>query len=153
MTLTVPPTTPGMQTLACTAVPAIASAELPSPNQVIGAGSPGVGQTSESPARDYLPLVRCLVLSLCVAKRCVEQLLESKRDLSHFEGGLHPFPGKYRRLHRCRSNHPRSLRHERISLNSRILGLSRSKVMLTVQFRLRCCSDQMVTAEGARLAV
>jgi len=84
MTRTVPPTTPDMQTLAYTSVPEIASAEVSSPNQVIGAGSPGVGQTSESPSRDYRPLVWCLVLSLRVAKRCVERLLESKRDRLHF---------------------------------------------------------------------
>ena len=63
MVLTIPPTPPAMQTLACTAVPEIASAQVSSPNQVIKAGSPGVGQRSESPARDYSPLVCCLVLS------------------------------------------------------------------------------------------
>ena len=94
MTRTVPPTTPDMQTLAYTSVPEIAGAELSSPNQVIGAGSPGVGQTSESPARDYCPLVWCLILPLRVAKRCVERLLESKRYRLHLSGRGLPFSWK-----------------------------------------------------------
>jgi len=94
MTRTVPPNTPDMQTLAYTFVPEIASAEVSSPNQVIGADSPGVGQTSESPARDYRPLVWCLVLCLRAAKRCVGRLLESNRDRLHHQGRGSPFPWK-----------------------------------------------------------
>ena len=71
-----------MQTLACTAVPEIASAQVSSPNQVIEAGSPGVGQRSESPARDYSPLVCCLVLSSVCGEEMRRKFLESKRDLS-----------------------------------------------------------------------
>jgi len=52
MTPTDPPNTPHMQKISCTSVPEIASAEVQSLNQVVGAGWPGVGQTSESPTRD-----------------------------------------------------------------------------------------------------
>jgi len=73
MTCRIPPNTPDMQILACTSVPEIASAEVLSLNQVIGAGWPGVGQTSESPTRDCaLPLVGSLTLS------CAEGMHQNK---------------------------------------------------------------------------
>ena len=91
MTRTVPPATPDMQTPAYTSVHKIASAKESSPNQVIGADSPVVGKTSESPARDYHLLVWCLVLSLRVAKGCAEKLLDSNRDRLHHQGRGSPF--------------------------------------------------------------